>query len=696
MHYKFTACSIAVAAAFASGSAFAAPTVAWKQPYNGKTVSGTISGSACEATGSNIRYVRFYVDNKQVSIDGGSPWNCSIDTRQLGNGTHSLRVQAHDSSGAYRSHTVSVNVQNGTTTPPPSTGTGPSVSWTAPASGGTMTGNIQQSTSQCQVSGTGIARVVFFMDATQLNTESGAPYLCNVDTTKFSNGTHTLKAVAYNSSGGSTTITRAVSIQNGTSGGGTPSGAPTISFTAPAVGGTLSGNVQGPPNCVVTGSNIARVMFYLNDTWTNTDGNLDNGLGCWIDTTKYQDGSYTVKAVAYNSAGQTATATRAIQIKNGTSSGGTSGAPTVAITSPAAGATLTGDATCAASASDTGGSIAKVDFYIDNKSVASDATAPYTCAFNSASLANGTHNLMAIATDNSGLKTSTQRSFNVQNTATQPDDPAPGTGSIDAADIVNQAQASVPFSSQSGYNTQVINTYLQANQIPESGIHGSVLSNGESLRLGKVADPRDSSRKALAFQLSPKDPITSGSHRAEIKFPSNIMNDKVYWAAFRHYVYDWGTLPTSDVAMIGMQLHGGSTAGLSPAIAIYSRGGRNFWIDARGSTASSPSQSNSLSVKSPERPIQFGRWVDFVVKFKLNTSGKGFVQVYMDGTQIWNYTGTVGYNTGSARPYFKFGYYNWTSFATNRKVLMKSPVIVADPTGSKYTPDALRQYIQSR
>src|SRR5688572_13919929 len=275
MHYKVTACGIAVAAAFASASAFAAPTVSWKQPYNGKTVSGTISGSSCEATGSNIRYVRFYVDNVQLSIDGGSPWNCSIDTRKYSNGTHALRVQAHDNSGASSSQTVNINVQNGSTTPPPPTsGTGPSVSWTAPASGGTLTGNIQQSTSQCQVSGTGVARMVFFMDSTQLNTELTAPYLCNVDTTKFANGTHTLKAVAYNTSGAATTITRSVSIQNGTS------------------------------------------------------------------------------------------------------SGGTSGAPTVAITSPAAGATISGDLNCAASASDTGGSITRVDFLIDNKNVASDSGAP--------------------------------------------------------------------------------------------------------------------------------------------------------------------------------------------------------------------------------------------------------------------------------------------------------------------------------
>src|SRR2546421_618916 len=96
--------------------------------------------------------------------------------------------------------------------------------------------------------------------------------------------------------------------------------APTISFTAPLEGGTLSGNVQGPPNCIVTGTNLAKVSFYLNGVLTNTDGNLTNGLGCWMETTKYANGTYTVKAVGYNAAGATATVSRSIVIDN---SGGT-------------------------------------------------------------------------------------------------------------------------------------------------------------------------------------------------------------------------------------------------------------------------------------------------------------------------------------------------------------------------------------
>jgi hypothetical protein len=409
-----------------------------------------------------------------------------------------------------------------------------------------------------------------------------------------------------------------------------------------------------------------------------------------MDTTKYQDGPYTLKAVAYNSAGQTAEATRGIVIANGTTSGGDR--PTVSFTQPTSGSTVKGNLYQSPACEVKGSGIEKVQFFLDKTALNTELSAPYLCNFDTTKFSDGAHALMAVASNAAGT-TTTQVAVTIDNRNSEPD-PNPGEGgSVDAGDIIGWAAAEVPFANQNGYNTQVINTYLQANKIPESGIHGSVLSNGESLRLGKQTDPRDSTRKALAFQLAPNDPTTSGSRRAEIKFPGNIQNDQVYWVAYRHYVKDWGSFSTSDVAMIAMQLHAGNTAGLSPAIAVYSRGGRNFWIDARGSTASSPSQSNSVSVRSTERPIQFGRWVDFVFKFKLNTSGKGFVQAWMDGTQIFNHQGTVGYNTGSSRPYFKFGYYNWTSFSSTRKVMLRSPVIVADPTGSKYTQADLRSYI---
>jgi hypothetical protein len=49
---------------------------------------------------------------------------------------------------------------------------------------------------------------------------------------------------------------------------------------------------------------------------------------------------------------------------------------------------------------------------------------------------------------------------------------------------------------------------------------------------------------------------------------------------------------------------------------------------------------------------------------------------------------------GGHADYAKFGYNNWNSFSGSRKVLLRSPVLVADPTG-KYGPNDLRAFVQA-
>jgi hypothetical protein len=469
----------------------------------------------------------------------------------------------------------------------------PTLAFEAPEAGGALRSGVIQGPPDCTVTGTSLARVAFYLDDTWLNSDGNASngFGCWLDTRNFADGAYTLKAIGYNSSGQSVTVTHPVRIGNAPASGT----APTLSFQSPAPGGTLkSGVIQGPPDCTVTGSNLARVMFYLDGTWLNTDGNAANGFGCWLDTRNFADGAYTLKAVAYNAAGQSTSVDHPVVIKNGSGSG------------------------------DSGGS----------------------------------------------------------------------GGAVDASDVMQVALAGVPFAEQRGYNAQVIGTYPSVSSIPESGIHYSTLSNGETLRLGKENDPAGSGKKAIAFQLAPGDPVTSGSRRAEIRFGDNIEHNKVYWVAFRMYVRDWGTLSSSDAAVFGTQLHSGDNSrGLSPSFSLVTYGGRSFQVYALHSTSSSPSQGNTVTAKSSNIAIPFGRWVDMVFKFRQDTSGSGFLQAWMDGQQIMNYQGRLGFNTPGYKDYMKFGYYNWSSFSSPRKVMLRSVSQVLDPTGSKYRLEDLRALI---
>jgi hypothetical protein len=72
--------------------------------------------------------------------------------------------------------------------------------------------------------------------------------------------------------------------------------------------------------------------------------------------------------------------------------------PTTAITSPADGATVSGTVTVNAGASDDVG-VAKVEFYVDGALKGTDTTAPYQFAWNTVSVANGSHALQSKAYD---------------------------------------------------------------------------------------------------------------------------------------------------------------------------------------------------------------------------------------------------------------------------------------------------------
>jgi Bacterial Ig domain/3-keto-disaccharide hydrolase len=91
--------------------------------------------------------------------------------------------------------------------------------------------------------------------------------------------------------------------------------------------------------------------------------------------------------------------------------------PTVSISAPATGATVSGFVNVAATASDDVG-VAGVQFQLDGQPLgAEDLVVPYALSWNTTLVANGTHTLTAVARDAAGHSTtSTSISANVQNT----------------------------------------------------------------------------------------------------------------------------------------------------------------------------------------------------------------------------------------------------------------------------------------
>ena len=127
---------------------------------------------------------------------------------------------------------------------------------------------------------------------------------------------------------------------------------------------------------------------------------------------------------------------------------GTNQPPTVSITGPAAGATFTAPATInvTATASDTDGTITKVDFYRGTQLIASDTTNSYSVSMTG--VAAGTYQLIAVATDSDGVtSTSSPVSVTVSGSTNQPPtvsltSPAPSSTFTAPASITLAATAS--------------------------------------------------------------------------------------------------------------------------------------------------------------------------------------------------------------------------------------------------------------
>jgi len=103
-------------------------------------------------------------------------------------------------------------------------------------------------------------------------------------------------------------------------------------------------------------------------------------------------------------------------IANGSGGGGDTTAPTISVTAPTNGSTVSGIVTITASASDNVG-VAKVEFYVDGTLRSTDTTSPYSWSWDTTTFANSSHTIVAKAYDAANnIGTSTTVSVTVSNT----------------------------------------------------------------------------------------------------------------------------------------------------------------------------------------------------------------------------------------------------------------------------------------
>ena len=312
----------------------------------------------------------------------------------------------------------------------------PAVSLTAPANGATFTApaTITVSANASDSDGT-IAKVDFFAGTTLIGTDTTSPY--SISWSNVAAGTYSLTAVATDNAA-ATTTSAALSVTVSPAANQTP----TVSLTAPANGATFTApaTMTVSANASDSDGSIAKVDFFAGTTLIGTDTTSPYSIS-WSNVVA---GSYSLTAVATDNAGATTTsAARSVTVTPAANQ-----APTVSLTAPANGATFTAPATItvSANASDSDGTIAKVDFFAGAALIGTDTTSPHSISWSN--VAAGTYSLTAVATDNaSATTTSAARSVTVTAPANQAPTvsltaPANGATFTEPATITVSANAS--------------------------------------------------------------------------------------------------------------------------------------------------------------------------------------------------------------------------------------------------------------
>lgn len=319
--------------------------------------------------------------------------------------------------------------------------TAPTVSITAPTANATVSGSATTFSANAS-DNVSVVGVQFKVDGSNLGPEdTTSPYSVSWNTTTIANDSHSLTAIARDAAGNQTTSTPVtVNVNNTTTVPPPVTGTPIVSVAATdnvAVEGFTDRatftftRVAGDLNSALT------VNFQFTGTATKWNDYYRPVIGDMPESLVIPAGSatlaMTVEArpdtlvegnetaslnIDNNAAYTVGTRSAVITISDtaGSPPPSDTTAPTIALTAPVGGSTLSGTQTISANASDNVG-VSGVQFRVDGANLgAEDTSAPYSVSWNTTNVGNGSHTLTAIARDAAGNQTtSSALTVNVSN-----------------------------------------------------------------------------------------------------------------------------------------------------------------------------------------------------------------------------------------------------------------------------------------
>lgn len=449
------------------------------------TISATASDTESAITSVTLQHLAPGASAwTTICTDTSSPYTCSWNTTVVADGTHDLRALATNSAGySTTSETVRTTVANKVLvvlTEPGDVVRGQVPLTATLHNGGTLPWTI---TVQYALAGTTQWKSI----CSTLSTLS----TCTWSTAVLANDLYDLRAVATS---GSTTVTSAV-ISDVT----VDNTAPTVSMVDP--GSPLRGTLTFATVAIDDDSGVARVTIeHLRSgtsTWQPLCTITTEPWTCRFATTSLADGSYSFRAVAIDVAGNTATSSAvANRIVDNTAS-------SVSVEVP--GDFVSGSVTITAVANSTAGvTSVRIQRAPSGTTTWTDlcttTAAPYSCPWDTTSVADGNHDLRAILLDGRGTATTSATvTTRVDNSPLRALDvqTANGSGTAgrpDAGDTVTLTYSGVvtPDSITPGWNGDAlpVSLRLRDGKLLGLGSKGDTLdvnrSGGGSVALGSI------------------------------------------------------------------------------------------------------------------------------------------------------------------------------------------------------------------
>ena len=283
-------------------------------PAAGATVSGTTTVTMAAGGGTPPYTYTLALDG--TTLVSGAASTFAWNTAATSSTAHTLTATVRDAAGQTATAARSVTVSNGTSPPPPPTGT-LQIFVTQPTNGTTVSGTAW---AVIWINGaTGASNsVTLTLGGRTVGTTTSAsagPISLPYDTRLAADGPQTLTASARDASGNTGTGGVAVTVSNGTAPPPPPPPpALTASITAPAAGATVSGTTT--VTMAASGGTAPYTYTLALDGVTLVSG---PGATYPWSTTATSDASHTLTLTVRDNAGTTATATRTVTVSNATS-----------------------------------------------------------------------------------------------------------------------------------------------------------------------------------------------------------------------------------------------------------------------------------------------------------------------------------------------------------------------------------------